>query len=99
MKVARELRRPFLFILFIACCIGLFVIFIPPTNIWTVLAFVFLIGFLIYGIARIWLQKRYSILLSLFAIFLLLLKAIDAFDTINVILLVSLFVGLFTLIK
>lgn len=99
MRVSREFRRPLVFILIIACCIGLFLVIIPPSSIWSILGFLFLLGFLLYGISRIWLRKRYAVLFSLFVSSLLLLKAIGLFDTINVILLVSLFVGIFLLIK
>lgn len=99
MRVSREFRRPLIFILLIVCCIGLFILFIPPENLGIVLGFIVLVGFFLYGLSRIWLRKRYAILLSLFGVAFLFIKAAGVFDTINAILLVSLFVGLTILLQ
>jgi len=79
--------------------ISLFTFFIPPQTPVIIGIFILLLGIFFYSIFRFYFSKKYSLLIALFIAALLLLKALQLFDTINAILLVSLFVGLFALIK
>ncbi len=99
MRVSRELRHTLPFSAILLVTIAAVTIFVPPESWWVILIYILLISALVYGFSRIRVSRKYAIWAAVFAFFLLLLKASQLFDTINIILLVSLFVGIYALIK
>lgn len=99
MRVSTELYRSIPFLSVIILSVALFILFIPPRNGFIITGFSVLVSLLFYGIGRVWIKRKHAILISLLVFSLLQLKALQVFDTINAILLISLFVGLFILFK
>ncbi len=75
------------------------IFFVPPGQPLVIFLFIGLVSVFIYSLTRLKIPRKYSVLSSLFAGFLLGLLALGVFDIINIALLVSLFVGLSVLLK
>ncbi len=115
MRVSRELRhslsrnvntpnvnprsRGFPFIIVFLTILIAITVFFPPASLQIILIYILLISATTYGLLRIRMPRKYSLLTAVFVLSVLLLKASQLFDTINVVLLISLFVGIFALIK
>lgn len=87
-------------ILFLLLSIVGIIIFVPPLNLIIVFINIFLISLTSLLIIKlITNSKKYSYLISFYIFIILSLLTLDLFDPVNVILSISLFVGILILIK
>ncbi|OGK23364.1 hypothetical protein A2954_03710 [Candidatus Roizmanbacteria bacterium RIFCSPLOWO2_01_FULL_37_12] len=79
--------------------IAVFIIFIPPENQIVITLLILLVSLLCYFLLNYFLQKKITLIFSIFVFLALLLLSLKLLDLINSILLLSLFVGIVTLLK
>ena len=78
---------------------GILIFLFPPVNIFLILAVVAIFSLGLSLIIRAFLPHKYALILFLAPFILLSLQALNLFDVGNVILTISLLVGVFVLIK
>jgi hypothetical protein len=99
MRLARERKKSILTAAVLILMPVLIIFFIPPTNWIIIFTFIALLSFLLSFFTRLLFSKKYAIAIFFANLILLTLLVLDLFDTINAILLISLFVGILALIK
>ncbi len=90
MKLAR--------VIILSLIIAGLIFFIPPENWLIIFIFIGLISLLISFFIHLFLSKKYAICAFLITFILMTLLALDLFDIINLILAISLVLGVFLLI-
>ncbi|OGK23764.1 hypothetical protein A3A46_00375 [Candidatus Roizmanbacteria bacterium RIFCSPLOWO2_01_FULL_37_13] len=100
MKVRkRKLNYNLIFTVILSFIIGLFIFFIPPLSQLISTVLILLIGVLCYAIGKFFFQRKISLIISIFIFLTLFLLSLKLLDPVNFILLLSLFIGVFTLLK
>ncbi|PIY71424.1 hypothetical protein COY88_00295 [Candidatus Roizmanbacteria bacterium CG_4_10_14_0_8_um_filter_35_28] len=86
-------------ILFLLLILMIFLFFIPPTNLITILSFDFFLSLLISLVTKLFLPKKYPffIFISCFIFFSLL--TLKLFEPVNLLLAISFIIGLIILLK
>jgi|GEM_PF-4649539 hypothetical protein len=80
--------------LFLLGILAYMLFFIPPKNILAVTVFITILAWCIYILLRLFLNRKDSLLISLFFSFLLMANYVAGFDLVNFFLITSLFVAL-----
>ncbi|OGK10009.1 hypothetical protein A2767_00015 [Candidatus Roizmanbacteria bacterium RIFCSPHIGHO2_01_FULL_35_10] len=98
MKKNNIIYRLFLPIFLIFLISG-FIFFIPPVNLPVILLLILLISIFSYFLLKIFLPKKIVLSTTVFVLIFLILSSLKLLDLMNFILLLSLFIGIFTLLK
>jgi hypothetical protein len=100
MRVARgDLAKKFMPVAVLTLISASIVMLYPPTSLLVILALVSLISLIIGLVVKVFTTHKYAALTSVFVFIMLILRALDLFDPINITLAISLLVGVAILIK